>query len=143
MIESQQSIRKDEMECLGSWLVFVLHSWFALDPSFLPCTFFRDAICVCVVQAGLLSSFLAFFSLVKVKYRIKLILKLMSDLTCALSSPVPNYLLSLSRLCFPFFFFFWRIQSRNKKYTSQMHKTAILEEVSLSVTWTTPPPTPM
>ncbi|KAK2506597.1 hypothetical protein MC885_019499 [Smutsia gigantea] len=53
----------------------------------------KDVIRIRVVQAGLLSSFFAFFSLVKLKCRIKLILRLVSDFTCALSSPPPNHLL--------------------------------------------------
>jgi len=62
MIESKQPIRTDEMGCLGSWLIFVLDGWSALG-LIISHTFFRDVICVCVVQAGLLSSFIAFFSL--------------------------------------------------------------------------------
>ena len=116
MIYSKQPIRKDEMKCLGSWwLIFVLHCWPALGPLFPPCILFRDVICDCVVQAGLFSSFFAFFSLVKVKCRIKLILKLMPDLMCAQSSPPTNNLLCLWWLFFPFL----RIWNRNKKQPSR------------------------
>lgn len=94
--------RTDEIGCLGSWLIFVLDVWSALGPV-ISRTFFRHVICVCVVQPSLLFSFIAFFSLVKVKYRIKLIPRLMSDLMCALSFPPPNHRPSLWWFCSPFY----------------------------------------
>lgn len=74
MVELKQSLWKGEMGSLDTWLIFVLHGWSTLGPWFPPCTFFTDMMCICIKQAGLLSSYFAFFSLVKVKYRIKLTL---------------------------------------------------------------------